>query len=716
MELSKNNRSNTPRGASIPQDAIKGALLLGVLTTLLFSQGLVGQFLLLGRELDFISFRYLSEAREQIGQGKIPLWTSRVFCGFPLLANPELALCYPPTWLAFLLPVHRAIGVLAALHMLLSGMLAYLFFNERGLGRYGCFTAAGTWTFAGIAMSHVAHLPTLSALAWLPGLFWCMEQSVAKGGLWRHARLGAVAGIQMLAGDFGIAFVSQFGALFWMILDLGIAGREYFRRRIIECGCFMLLCGVGLSAVQGLPFVELLEQAVPQQREGVHPMHLIVPGLAGGGSLFLGVLFLPLAGSGLFRRQGIPFGVLGLTGIAFGIVAPSTHAFAALALAGLVGHGTDVIAQRSDGFSKPRKTFSGLALGVMGIGLSMTFFDYPKSSLKHMAGLSLCIGGILGIGYVFVCIRWSAFRWSVLRILVGLHVLTLFWSGGRWIPKMRVKDFEETRLEEESLVKQLSAKPGHRIVDLTTMPMAHSRWVPYGLESVSGFSRHVPNDVIRYSSIGEESAPAAGGAAYASFVSSPRMLQVAGCQYILVEANATPLIRLLDRELSEELGEPSVLKEVDVFSTRWKVFRIGIGPWDILPYGILAGANQQVELVFCPDRQCAWQGISSGKTGIPRVVLESEPPNSPAADGSDYRGLFFSRRHSRNLRAFSDAGEADIVRAHYMFASIPMADPSDLNSESFVYEPRSFRVGLYLALTMMALLCAALVAGVVRPR
>lgn len=654
MKLLKDIRTN---------DAVKGALLLAALTLLLFSQGLVGQFLLLGRELDFISFRYLSEAREHLGSGIIPLWTSAVFCGFPLLANPELALCYPPTWLAFLLPVHRALGVLVAVHVLLSGMLAYLFFHRRGMGRLGCFTAAGTWAFSGFVMSQVAQLPTLSSLAWMPGLFLCMEQCVLKGGLRRHATLGAVAGFQMLAGDFAVALCSQFGALLLVVLDSGFGGFRYSRRRIIGCGGFMLLSGAGLAAVQGLPLVELLEQAVPRFHESVHPLNFIVPGLAGEGSLFLGVMFLPLAGAGLFRRQGIVFGVLGLAGLACGFVSPAAMAIATIGFSGLAGHGADEIAGRTAGMRLP------------------------------------------------------AFRPSVLRSLVGLHVLTLFWSGGRWIPKMRMKDFEEMRLEEQSLVRQLGAKPGHRIADMTTMPMSHSRWIPYGLESVSGFSRYVPSDVIRYTSLGEESRPSAGGAAYASFVRSPGMLQMAGCQYILVDANAAVLALLLDRELSSQLRRSSVLEEVEVASTLWKVFRLNITPWEFQPYSILPEAPQHVELVFCSDRQGAWQAISSAsESGKPKVVLECDPPAMPAADGSDFNGLYFSIRHSGNMRALSDAGESRIVRSQYMFSAIQKASAASLNSDSLIYEPRTFRIGLYVSLTMLAFLCSAFVAGALDPR
>jgi len=375
------------------------------------------------------------------------------------------------------------------------------------------------------------------------------------------------------------------------------------------------------------------------------------------------VLFLPLAGVGLFRRQGIMFGVLGLAGLACGFVSPAAMTIATIGFSGLAGHGADEIAERTAGM------------------------------------------------------RLSAYRSSVLRLLVGLHILSLFWSGGRWIPKMRVKDFEEMRLEEQDLAKQIDAKPGQRIVDMTTMPMAHSRWIPYGLESVSGFSSYAPSDVIRYTSVGDEFHPSAGGAAYASFVRLPRMLQMAGCRYIVVDTNAATLVHLLDRELSNQLKRSSVLEEMELASTRWKVFRLKIEPWDFRAYGILPDVQQQVELVFCSDRPCAWQDISSASgSGKPKVVLECDPPAEPAVDGSDYNGLYFSSRYSGNMRALSDAGEFQIVRSQYMFSAIQKASASSLNSDSLVYEPRAFRVGLYVSLTMLALLCSVFVAGALDPR
>jgi hypothetical protein len=51
---------------------------------------------------------WLIYAAGEIGQGRIPLWNPHVFAGSPFFANPQSALLFPLTWIAFPLPASAA--------------------------------------------------------------------------------------------------------------------------------------------------------------------------------------------------------------------------------------------------------------------------------------------------------------------------------------------------------------------------------------------------------------------------------------------------------------------------------------------------------------------------------------------------------------------------------------------------------------------------------
>ena len=43
---------------------------------------------------------WLTFTREALLSGSLPLWDAYQFAGNPFLSNPQIALFYPPTWLA----------------------------------------------------------------------------------------------------------------------------------------------------------------------------------------------------------------------------------------------------------------------------------------------------------------------------------------------------------------------------------------------------------------------------------------------------------------------------------------------------------------------------------------------------------------------------------------------------------------------------------------
>jgi len=133
----------------------------------------------------------------QLYEGRIPLWTNRVGCGFPFLANPQTQSLYPPTLLGeWLLEVGRKFGIgrdqplplrsarlmawLVFLHTLLALAGAYLLIRSFGISRWASLVGSAAYGL-GSFQTAWALLPTLPATAaWLPLTLWLVRQIFAS--------------------------------------------------------------------------------------------------------------------------------------------------------------------------------------------------------------------------------------------------------------------------------------------------------------------------------------------------------------------------------------------------------------------------------------------------------------------------------------------------------------------------------------------------------
>src|SRR5213596_23940 len=65
---------------------------------------------------------------QELRQGRLPLWNVYNASGERWLANPQTGIFYPPAWLFLALPFATAYTLFLALHVMLAGCGAFLFF------------------------------------------------------------------------------------------------------------------------------------------------------------------------------------------------------------------------------------------------------------------------------------------------------------------------------------------------------------------------------------------------------------------------------------------------------------------------------------------------------------------------------------------------------------------------------------------------------------
>src|SRR5678816_2724660 len=123
-----------------------------------------------GLDVRGLFFPWLTQAREAIFAGHLPLWDPNQFGGYPFLANPQVALFYPLTWLAIVLPVRIGISWYIMLHLWLAGIGMLLLLRSLNASWLGAGLAALTYMFSGFMATRIfaGHIGVIATDTWLP--------------------------------------------------------------------------------------------------------------------------------------------------------------------------------------------------------------------------------------------------------------------------------------------------------------------------------------------------------------------------------------------------------------------------------------------------------------------------------------------------------------------------------------------------------------------
>jgi len=221
---------------------------------------------------------------ECIEARQLPLWNPYIFAGVPFLAAGQHSALYPFSILFYIMPIARAYGYFTVLQFFLAGLFMYIFARTIGIGRFGAFVAAITYAFSALFVVRVVFTMIIAAMAWLPLLLAMIELIIRGYGLGDNPHppipyvvLGAIAlGLHVLAGHAEITvytlLVMAFYALsrlaYWCLVD---RDRDYqftnlpiyhLRPALKAAGWLaaMVILGLGLGAVQLIPFYELVRE------------------------------------------------------------------------------------------------------------------------------------------------------------------------------------------------------------------------------------------------------------------------------------------------------------------------------------------------------------------------------------------------------------------------------------------------------------------------
>jgi len=141
---------------------------------------------------------------QQLRQGQWPVHNPLEATGMPLMADPQSAVMYPPTWLFAALDAKLAYSLSIFLAFSLAGGGTYLYLRRVGLFRTPALFGSAAFMFCGFMVGHRVHLAMIHTAAFLPWGLWCVEglrrrRAPAIGTL---AWMTAVAYLAITAGHW----------------------------------------------------------------------------------------------------------------------------------------------------------------------------------------------------------------------------------------------------------------------------------------------------------------------------------------------------------------------------------------------------------------------------------------------------------------------------------------------------------------------------------
>lgn len=211
--------------------------------------------------------------------GELPLWCPYNYGGMPFIHDPQVAAFYPPHFILYFLPenwIGPVLSWLVVAHVILAGWGMYFYARSQGLETTGALVAALGFMFSGKWLLHIlagGHYITLG-LAWLPWLLLVFAAALRSRSVFLATWGGVIFGLMILGtqpqwtlyagllvalwtfglarraseGDFDPPSLARpanlIGLIWWAVL-----------------GMWMVVVGVGLSAIQLLPTMEAASQS-----------------------------------------------------------------------------------------------------------------------------------------------------------------------------------------------------------------------------------------------------------------------------------------------------------------------------------------------------------------------------------------------------------------------------------------------------------------------
>jgi hypothetical protein len=203
---------------------------------------------------------WMIRVREAYLAGEWPLWNHLAGAGEPLLANPQSQAFQPLVWLALPFPVALAVGIVAALRMLLPLVFSWLLFRRQGLSEAVSLGGSLAFGLSGFLQLFLGW-PLAGSATFLPVLLYALVMTDQRGARRDGLLLTLAVAALLLVGhpETGLHVLALAGVWGLSLLRARPPGR-----RLALAGTWAAAGAIGcaLAAPVVLPAAAYLPQSV----------------------------------------------------------------------------------------------------------------------------------------------------------------------------------------------------------------------------------------------------------------------------------------------------------------------------------------------------------------------------------------------------------------------------------------------------------------------
>lgn len=255
------------RGVALGAAAGEAApfIVVALCTLILFRDGLFLGSIFFERDTELFYLPLVRWYLEQLRAGYLPLWMPLIFGGYPLFADGELGMLYPPNvLLGFVLDADTYLQVSRALHVCLAGAFTIAFLRVLHVRRAGALVGGLVFAFGSFFVAQIQHENVVRSAVWLPLVLLFVELALRSAG-WRRQQWLIAGGLALAMSALAVHIQPVFMTLVCLGLFvlyrviLGPVRGRWWERAVLLVWAPLLVAGIGLgvAAVQWLPLFEL---------------------------------------------------------------------------------------------------------------------------------------------------------------------------------------------------------------------------------------------------------------------------------------------------------------------------------------------------------------------------------------------------------------------------------------------------------------------------
>ena len=205
--------------------------------------------------------------RRALQQTYVPLWNPYDFSGFPVQADPQTGVFYPPSMLLRLFGVPVFLTWTVVFHLWLFGFGGYALCRTLGVGRTAAALGGASLLLGGIMMPRVyaGHLDVIRTIAWVPLALTAVTRSLDRDEIRPTAFAVSVLSLELLAGFLQLTVYTLGVVAFYAVFSASwpVAGTPTWRRtcRIAMQSGLLVVLVLGVTAFQFLPTARLIMTA-----------------------------------------------------------------------------------------------------------------------------------------------------------------------------------------------------------------------------------------------------------------------------------------------------------------------------------------------------------------------------------------------------------------------------------------------------------------------